>query len=89
MKGMSGIQPTFGFVCKEAVDLCNSAVEGTDLDTVVCSIENEVLAHNGQADETEVRAVRMAEKSAKLLLKAAISGPSSAQKNLAYWLDRH
>ena len=36
------------------VDLGDSPVEGYDFEAVVCSIHDQVLAHNGQTDEAEV-----------------------------------
>lgn len=45
---------TLGLVCKEVVNLGNGSVEGNDIETVIRSVENQVLAHNGQANEAEV-----------------------------------
>lgn len=47
-----------GLVLKEAVDLGDGAVEGNDGEAVVGGVEDEVLAHDGKADETEVSTVR-------------------------------
>jgi len=47
---------TLGLVCEEVVDLGGGAVEGNDVETVISSIEDQVLAHNGQADEAEISA---------------------------------
>jgi hypothetical protein len=46
------------------VDLFECSVEGTNLETVVCDIQDEILAHHGQADEAEVCAVETARRSA-------------------------
>lgn len=46
-----------GLVLKEAVDLGDSAVEGNNSEAVVSSVEDQVLTHDGQTDETEVSAV--------------------------------
>lgn len=45
---------TLGFVLKESVNLCNGTVEGDNGETVVGSIEDQVLTHDGQTDETKV-----------------------------------
>lgn len=47
-----------GLVLKEAVNLGDGAVEGNDGEAVVGGVEDEVLAHDGKADETEVSTVR-------------------------------
>jgi hypothetical protein len=43
-----------GFVGQEGVDLGNGAVEADDGESVVGHVEDEVLAHDGQADEAEI-----------------------------------
>lgn len=45
---------TLCFIGKETVDLGNGSVEGHDSETVVCRVHDEVLAHDGQANEAEV-----------------------------------
>ena len=46
--------PTFGLVLKEAVDLGDSSVEGNYGEAMVGGIQNQVLAHDRKADETEI-----------------------------------
>jgi hypothetical protein len=50
-----------GFVCKEGIDLGDCAVECHDSEAVVSHVENQVLAHDGQANEAEVTAAGMLE----------------------------
>ena len=45
---------TLGLVCKEVVDLGHGTVEGHDVEAVVGSIENQILAHDGQANKAKV-----------------------------------
>lgn len=45
---------TLCFIGKEAVDLGDGSVEGDDSEAVVCRVHDEVLAHDGQADEAEI-----------------------------------
>ena len=43
-----------GLVGDEVVDLGDGAVEDGDLEAVVVHVEDEVLAHDGQADEADI-----------------------------------
>lgn len=43
-----------GLVLEEAVDLGDGAVEGNDVEAVVSGVEDQVLAHDRKANETEV-----------------------------------
>lgn len=45
---------TLGLVVEEAVDLGGCAVVGANSETVIGSVEDQVLAHNGQTDEAEI-----------------------------------
>ena len=45
---------TFGFIFKEAVDLGDGSVEGNDSKVVISSVQDEILTHDGQADEAEI-----------------------------------
>lgn len=47
-----------GLVLQESVDLRDSTVEGNDGEAVVGGVEDQVLTHDGQTDETEVSAVK-------------------------------
>jgi hypothetical protein len=60
-----------GLVLEEAVDLGDSAVESNNSEAVVGSVEDQVLTHDGQTDETEVSAVRKA-MSATVTAKAIV-----------------
>lgn len=46
--------PTLGLVLKKLVDLGNGAVEGTDLESMVSNIHDQVLAHDGQTNEAHI-----------------------------------
>lgn len=45
---------TLGLVGQEAVNLGGCAVVGADSETVISSVEDQVLAHDGQTDEAEI-----------------------------------
>ena len=51
-------QRTFCLVLKKAIDLSHRSIEGQDLVAVVCHIHDEILAHDGQADEAEICSAR-------------------------------
>jgi len=48
------VQHTLGLVLQEAVDLGHGTVECHDSEAVVRSVQDQVLAHDSQADEAEV-----------------------------------
>ena len=48
---------TFGFIGKEAIDFGNCSVESENLELVVRRIHDEILAHDGQANEAEIGTV--------------------------------
>jgi hypothetical protein len=68
---------TLGLVFQEAVDLGNGAVEGHDGEAVVGGVENQVLAHDGQTDETEVSAG-----------ESSMSALRVPEDKGSYWLGR-
>lgn len=45
---------TLGLVCQEVVNLGNGTVECNYFVSVVSCVQNQVLAHDGQADKAEV-----------------------------------
>ena len=45
---------TFCFVRDETVHFRDGTIEADDLETVVGSIQDEILTHDGQADEAEI-----------------------------------
>ncbi len=45
---------TFGLVLEKAINLGDSTIEYDHGETVISSIENQVLTHDGQTDEAEV-----------------------------------
>lgn len=45
---------TLSLVLEESVDLGDGSVKGNDSETMVGSIQDQVLAHNGQTDETKI-----------------------------------
>lgn len=47
-------QQTFSLIVQEAIDFGHGTVEGDDGELVVGNIHDQVLAHHGQTDETEV-----------------------------------
>lgn len=49
-----GISSTLGLILEEAVDLGNRSVEGNDGETVIGSVEDQILAHDRKANETEI-----------------------------------
>jgi hypothetical protein len=52
--GKSSLLLTFGLIGKEVVDFRNCTVECADGEAMVCSIENDVLTHDGQSDQAEL-----------------------------------
>lgn len=48
------LEHTLCLVGKELVNLGDGSVEGNDIGSVIGSIENQVLTHDGQADEAEI-----------------------------------
>jgi hypothetical protein len=45
---------TLSLVRQEVVNLGDSSVECNDIITMVSGVENQVLAHHGQADQSEI-----------------------------------
>lgn len=45
---------TFSFVGQEVVDLGDGTVEGNDIEAMVGGVENQILAHDGQANKAKV-----------------------------------
>jgi hypothetical protein len=45
---------TLSLVGEEVVDLCNGTVVGNDIETVISSVQDQVLTHNGQANQAEI-----------------------------------
>jgi hypothetical protein len=45
---------TFGLIGEEVVNLGHSSVESNDIVTVIGGVQDQVLAHHGQADQTEI-----------------------------------
>lgn len=45
---------TFGFIFKKAVNLRYSTIEDCDSELMIGHIQNQVLAHDGQTDESEI-----------------------------------
>ena len=54
--GFHGPSLTLGLVLDEVVDLADGAVEGNNGESVIGSVEDQVLSHNSQADEAEIAA---------------------------------
>ena len=51
--GASG-KRTLGLILKEVVDLGDRAVEGSDSETLIGSVQDQVLTHDGETDEAEI-----------------------------------
>lgn len=47
---------TLGLILKEVVNLADGAVEGNNGESVISSVEDQVLSHDSQADEAEIAA---------------------------------
>lgn len=45
---------TFGLIVQEAIDLGDSSVESNDSETVISCVQDQVLAHDRKANETEI-----------------------------------
>lgn len=54
MCGVTSLELTLGLICEEVVNLGDGSVEGDNIETVISSIEDQVLAHDGQANEAEI-----------------------------------
>lgn len=50
---------TLRLICKEVVNLRNSTVESDHINTVISSVKDQVLAHDGQANKAEVSSGRI------------------------------
>ena len=48
------LELTLGLVGQEVVNLGDCSVECNDFVAMVSGVENQVLAHHGQADQTEI-----------------------------------
>lgn len=48
------LKPTLGLILKEAVNFGDGSVEGHDSEAMISSVEDQVLAHDRQANETEI-----------------------------------
>ncbi len=45
---------TFGLIVHKAVDLGNGPIEGADGEAMVCYVQNQVLTHDSQTDESHI-----------------------------------
>jgi len=45
---------TLGLILEESVDLGDGSVEGNNGEAMVSGVQNQVLAHDGQTDETKI-----------------------------------
>lgn len=45
---------TLGLICEEVVNLGDGSVECNDIETVIGGVEDQILAHDGQANEAEI-----------------------------------
>lgn len=49
-----GEELTLGLVGKESINLGDGTVESNDIEAVISSVQDQVLAHDSQADEAEI-----------------------------------
>jgi hypothetical protein len=54
---MMGFCHTFSLVGEEVVNLCDGTVESDNVETMVGSVKDQILTHNGQTDQSEISAV--------------------------------
>jgi hypothetical protein len=66
-----------GFIREEVVDFCYGTVEGHDGESMIGHIEDQVLSHHGQADQSEITTRR----SLRMLADVA-AGKTSAKVSL-------
>lgn len=52
--GLSCVELTLGLIFQETVNLGGSTVVSADGETVISTVEDQVLAHDGQTDQTEI-----------------------------------
>ena len=45
---------TFGLVVEKVVHFRSSSIKSTDDESVICHVQNKILAHNGQSNQTDV-----------------------------------
>ena len=45
---------TLGLICEESVDLGDGTVEGHNVEAVIGGVENQILAHDGQANKAKI-----------------------------------
>lgn len=45
---------TLGLICQEMVHLRDGAVKGHNVEAVVSGVENQILAHDGQANKAKI-----------------------------------
>lgn len=57
---------TLGLIVEETVNLGGGTVVGADGETVISSVEDQVLAHDGQTDETEIGTGKRTRRSADI-----------------------
>lgn len=57
---------TLGLIVEETVNLGGGTVESANGEAVVGSVQNQVLAHNGQTDEAEISTGNMTHRSADI-----------------------
>lgn len=50
-------QQTFGFVLKKAIDLVCGAIMGNYREAMIGNVQDQVLTHDGQADEAKISTV--------------------------------
>jgi hypothetical protein len=54
MKGFDASR-TFGFVFKKAIDFAKGPIMNDDRVTMIGNVQDQVLTHDGQTDEAEIR----------------------------------
>ena len=75
--GLSCIELTLGLILEETVNLGGGTVVGADGETVISTVKDQVLAHDGQTDQTEISTGRRMRRSADIDAGEAGAGVSA------------
>ena len=93
--GFRVLRLTLGFIVEETVNLGGSTVVGANGETVVSGVENQVLTHDGQTDQTKISTGQRTRRSADIdagEAGAEVSCNSQVNswqgQNIIKWIDR-
>lgn len=76
-----------GLVLKEAVNLGDGTVEGNAVEAVVGGVEDQVLTHDGQTDETEVTAIGGELLACRVCFGSQLNAAGGAAERWASWVS--